>query len=398
MVSHLDRRSFTLAMAGLVPAYRLLPFYRWIDDFGEGSTAPGELKSTVDGKWACPPCGLDCDKLVFDKPGSCPQCGMTLIPLGSSTDGPPVVAVLLFNGAEIIDFAGPWEAFGTAGFLVHTVAETMEPHTMVFGQKVMPDYTFDNSPKANVLLVPGGGVGKTANNPNAIRWIQTKSNEVSQVMSVCTGAFLLAKAGLLDGLPATVTYGMEEELAKAGKNIKVLYPQRFVDAGKIITTAGLSSGIDGALHLISKMAGNGNAQSVALEMEYQWHPDGNFARAGLADRYLPDGLQFGKPHLRGGQATLISTDGDTDHWEIKILVSDPATTAAITELVSTRIKENTTHTQGPVTVSTSATTPQIKWTFKDDQGSPWRGTGSVEPSLDAKDKFIATLKLARDKR
>src|SRR5260221_123561 len=91
------------------------------------------------------------------------------------------------------------------------------------------------------------------------KWIKTKSSEVSHVMSVCTGAFLLAKAGLLDGLNATTTYGMENELAKSGTNIRVVYPERFVDAGKIITTAGLSSGIDGALHLVAKMIGTGAA-------------------------------------------------------------------------------------------------------------------------------------------
>src|SRR5438270_6754890 len=121
--------------------------------------------------YVCPPCGLPCDKLTFDKPGNCPQCGMTLIPLDGE-GGPPRVAILLYNGAEIIDFSGPWEVFGTAGFLVHTVAESLEPHTMVFGQKVVPDYTFENSPKADVLLVPGGGYGGQMKNDALIGWIK----------------------------------------------------------------------------------------------------------------------------------------------------------------------------------------------------------------------------------
>src|SRR5205085_9142744 len=165
--------------------------------------------------YVCPPCGLPCDKLTFDKPGNCPQCGMTLIPLDGE-GGPPRVAILLYNGAEIIDFSGPWEVFGTAGFLVHTVAESLEPHMMVFGQKVVPDYTFDNSPKADILLVPGGGVGRSMNNPRLIQWVQANAKDVNHVMSVCTGAFILAKAGLLDGLNATTTYGMEDALSKSG--------------------------------------------------------------------------------------------------------------------------------------------------------------------------------------
>jgi len=257
MTIPLGRRSFVSFLAGLVPGYRLFPFDNFTPKLGSTPHPQSEVKKS----YICPPCGLSCDRLTFDKPGSCPNCGMTLIPAGGTADSPPTVAILLFNGAEIIDFAGPWEAFGTAGFLVHTVAEKLEPHTMVFGQKVMPDYTFDNSPKANVLLVPGGGYGEAIKNVQLIDWLKRKTRDVSYVMSVCTGAFLLARAGLLDGLTATTTYGMEEELAKESKNINVVYPRRFVDAGKIITTAGLSSGIDGALHLISRMAGSGAAQS-----------------------------------------------------------------------------------------------------------------------------------------
>jgi len=348
--------------------------------------------------YVCPPCGLDCDKLTFDKPGNCPQCGMKLIPLGGGEDSPPAVAVLLFNGAEIIDFAGPWEVFGTAGFLVHTVAESLEPHTMVFGQKLVPDYTFDNSPKADILLVPGGGVGRSMNNPRLIQWVQAKAKDVNHVMSVCTGAFILAKAGLLDGLNATTTYGMEDALSKSGTNIKVVYPRRFVDAGKIVTTAGLSSGIDGALHLVSKILGSGNAQSTALGMEYRWSPDSEYSRAALADRYLPDGLQFGNPNLRGARATMLSTEGDTDRWETRILVSEPKTPAEIVDLLGKRIKSNTSHTRGPVVLGGTAGSSRIKWKFTDDQGRGWRGVGIAAPSPDEKDKFVLTLRLARDRQ
>jgi putative intracellular protease/amidase len=325
---------------------------------------------------------------------------MTLIPLGGGKDSPPTVAILIFNGAEIVDFAGPWEAFGTAGFLVHTVAESLEPHTMVFGQKVVADYTFENSPKADVLLVPGGGLGQAMKSGPLIQWLKTKARDVSHVMSVCTGAFLLAKAGLLDGLDATVTYGMEEDLAEAGTNIRVLYPRRFVDAGKIITTAGLTSGIDGALHLISKMAGLGQAQSAALNMEYRWSPDSNFARAALADRYLPDGLQFAKANLKGAQATMVLTEGDTDRWEMRLLVSDPKSGAEIMDVLSNRIKSNTSHIRGSVQVSGpggrgSATSSQMTWKFTDDQGRGWVGSALAVRSTEDTDKFNLTLQLAR---
>ncbi|PYS96996.1 MAG: hypothetical protein DMF65_12455 [Acidobacteria bacterium] len=336
--------------------------------------------------YVCPPCGLPCDKLTFDKPGNCPQCGMTLIPLDGE-GGPPRVAILLYNGAEIIDFSGPWEVFGTAGFLVHTVAESLEPHMMVFGQKVVPDYTFENSPKADVLLVPGGGYGGQMKNDALIGWIKRKSDDVKYVMSVCTGAFLLGQAGLLSGQTATCTYGMVEDLS-AFPNTKVVYDARYVESGKIITSAGLSSGIDAAIHLVSKMLGRGQAQSVALGMEYRWDPDARWARGALADRYLPDGLAGGDARIKGAQTKLISTEGDADRWEFKLLMSEPNSPARIINLLRERIAANSgvggmvkriSHLRTGPTFIGGAKNTEIRWKFTDDQG---RG--------------CVTLKLARD--
>src|SRR5258707_1133145 len=126
-------RSFLKGSAGAIIAAGCLPAL----ELSATPSAARARQSPAAKVYVCPPCGLDCDHLTFDKPGNCPQCGMTLIPLGGGADSPPTVAILLFNGAQIIDFAGPWEVFGTAGFLVHTVAENLEPHTMVFGQKVI---------------------------------------------------------------------------------------------------------------------------------------------------------------------------------------------------------------------------------------------------------------------
>src|SRR5690349_6642819 len=103
-------------------------------------------------------------------------------------------------------------------------------------------------------------------NDELIKWVQAKSSEVRYVMSVCTGAFLLGQAGLLSGQKATCTYGMVEDLS-AFPETKVVYDARYVESGKIITTAGLTSGIDGALHLVSKMLSKGEAQSAALGIE-----------------------------------------------------------------------------------------------------------------------------------
>src|SRR6266404_52473 len=390
----LSRRHFIKRGAGAALAVG------YLTTMGSEVSAAPASRNKAFGIYICPPCGQPCDKLTFDKPGDCPQCGMKLIPMNGGAGSPPTVAILLFNGAEIVDFAGPWEAFGTAGFLVHTVAENLEPQTMVFGQKVVPDFTFENSPKSDVLLVPGGGVGGPMNNTSLIRWIKTKAGDVSHVMSVCTGALILAQAGLLDGLEATVTYGMEEPLQQMSSNVKVISPRRFVDAGKIITTAGLTSGIDGALHLISKMAGIGAAQSAALSMEYRLSPDANFSRAALADRYLPEGLKYGKAKLSGIDAKVISTSGDTDRWEMKLLVSEPKAEGEIMEVLRNRIKSNTTHIRGSVLFSEasgkeSARSSQVKWHFTDDQGHGWTGSAVAARSSEEKEKFNIILMLAR---
>ena len=384
----LNRRSFIKGGAGAVAAASRMTTLGF-----STSAFEAHANAFVSAKvYVCPPCGLPCDKLTFDKPGSCPQCGMTLIPLDGE-GGPPKVAILLYNGVEIIDIAGPWEAFGTAGFLVHTVAEKTEPLTLVFGQKVIPDYSFEKSPKADVLLVPGGGYGTQMKNDALIGWIKSKSNEVDHVMSVCTGAFLLGQAGLLAGQTATCTHGMVEDLALF-PNTKVVYDARYVDSGKIITTAGLTSGIDGAIHLISKMLGKGLAQRVALGMEYRWDSDAKWARGAMADKYLPYGLK-GK---------LISTEGGADRWERKTLMSEPNSTAAIIDLLRQRIATNSgmggmsnriSHIKTGPTFVEGGRNSELRWKFTDDQGRNWNGFGTVAPAPDDKEKFIVTLKLAR---
>jgi putative intracellular protease/amidase len=403
MCAPVNRRSFVTSMAALIPASTLLSPTRLFA--GPIQDAARALPPVAGAEaYICPPCGLPCDKLTFDKPGNCPQCGMKLIP--TSGAGVTTVAMLVYPGVEIIDIAGPWEAFGTAGFLVHTVAEKPDPLTLVFNQKVVPDYTFENSPKADVLLVPGGGYTQANENPRLIQWIQSKSKDVSHVMSVCTGAFILGKAGLLAGQTATATYGMVDDLLDF-PNVKVVHDQRFVDNGKIITTGGLTSGIDGALHLISRLKGPGAAQSAALEMEYPWDPGLPFVRGLLADRYLPDGLAYGKANLKGAKATLISTEGRTDRWEARMLVSEPHTQSEILDLLRKRIEENAQRnvqsmmgskvsTPANLVFQARGTASEIGWAFKDEKGQRWQGQGIVAPASGEPSKFLVTLRLGRE--
>jgi putative intracellular protease/amidase len=395
-ITGVSRRNFLRTTAGATLACACL-------QDSAASLLPATLEAGAKAAtYVCPPCGLPCDKLTFDAPGACPKCGMTLVAQDGGADAPPSVAILLFNGAQLIDFAGPWEVFGTAGFLVHTVAEKPEPLTAVFGAKIIPDFTFANSPRADVLLVPGGGVFEEAiKDMTLIRWIQAKGKEASVVVSVCTGAFLLQAAGLLNGHTVTTTYGMIEDLI--GPETEVVYDRRFVDSGNLITTAGLSSGIDGALHVVSRLLGSGVAQSVALEMEYNWDPIGGYARAALADRFLPDGLAYSKPRIKGAQAKMISTVGNRDQWETKIVISEPHTVSKVLELVRARIGANTgtsgmfkpvAHIHGTPQVTTASGT-QLTWKFTDDQRQNWKGRCAIEPYEHSENLFLVTFRLAQ---
>jgi len=213
------------------------------------------------------------------------------------------VAILIFEGVQIIDYTGPYEALGAGGRRhVYTVAEKPDVVTTAMGMKVVPNYTFADQPKPDIILVPGGGnsgepsartpqgVGAQLNNEAVIRWIRESAAQSKYVMSICNGAFLLAKAGLLDGLSATTTDGYIGYLATVAPKTKVVYDQRYVDNGKVITAGGLSSGIDGALHLIEKLDGRGAAVGTALGMEYNWQPDSGWARAALADKLIPQSV------------------------------------------------------------------------------------------------------------
>lgn len=303
------------------------------------------------------------------------------------------VAIVLFDGVQIIDYAGPWEVFGQAGFKVFTVADKTGPLTTRFDQKLIADYSFDNGPDADIILIPGGrGTSKAAENPRAIKWIQDKAVNARYVMSVCTGAFLLARTGLLDGLSATTFRSAIGSLAQAAPKTKIVYDQRYVDNGKVITTAGLSSGIDGSLHLVEKILGKGTAQFEALVLEYDWQGDQTPARAAFADRYLPD--------FQDLDGDFVSVEGDLDHWDMHALISQPGSVAAVMEVVRKKLA-TTPHTSTPVTIvsrpSKSVDSAKIEWGFKDDLHRGWTGVAIAAPAVD-KNKVDMTLRLTREKK
>ncbi len=199
------------------------------------------------GGYVCPPCGAGCDDKTYEKPGGCPICGMRLVAKGSAQAVPNAnyrpaaqqvlargkkVAIFIFDGVQIIDYAGPYEVFGQAGFEVFTVAEKTDAITTAMGMSVNPKYTLDNHPQPNILLIPGGGVTRHQDKPNVIQWIRNNATQAEAVLSVCNGAFFLAKAGLLDGLEATTFASLIAGLQTAAPKTKVVSNKRFVDNGK----------------------------------------------------------------------------------------------------------------------------------------------------------------------
>ncbi len=184
------------------------------------------------------------------------------------------ICFYLQDGVEILDLAGPMEAFAFAGFHIFTVSKTQTPIKAQGILKIVPDFSIRNAPDADILVVLGGNSKVAYNDPEVISWVVSRQKQTEYFLSVCSGAFILAKAGLLDGLTATTFHTRIDELQEAFPRIKVLAQVRFVDNGRVITTAGVSAGIDGALHLISKIKGSHVARDVAEYMEYdKWLPN-----------------------------------------------------------------------------------------------------------------------------
>jgi copper(I)-binding protein/putative intracellular protease/amidase len=347
-------------------------------------------------QYVCPPCACGSDDKAYDKPGFCPVCGMALILKGSEAatpapqtppKAPKKVAILIFDGVQIIDYTGPYEVFGQAGLQVFTVAITGAPITTNMGMKVTPHYTLDEAPAADVLLIPGGGVIATQQDPRVLKWIQERSKLAEYVISVCNGAYILAKTGLLDGLTATTTAGLIDGLATAAPKVHVVRDQRYVDNGKFITTAGLSSGIDGALYVVSKLFGKGQAQLTALGMEYDWKGDSKYARASLADRHISKALGKGLrlPLPEGAQSTLLNTNGTAQYWEVEWQVVGEASPADVLKLLNEKL------VAGQWVEQKTANPGAVKrvWKFTDQEGVVWSGTADAQPA----GSKIATISL-----
>jgi transcriptional regulator GlxA family with amidase domain len=190
---------------------------------------------------------------------------------------PPIsVGILLFDGVEVLDFAGPYEVFTKAGkdqtprpFEVKTVAP-VTPVRARDGLSVNPDFLLEQAPPFSILIVPGGpGARREMATEKQMAWLRQRASEAELLLSVCTGALLLAKAQLVKGLELTTHHSAMEELRALAPHEKILQGRRFIDNGKVILSAGVTSGIDMSLHVVGRILGQAVAQETAQNIEYQ---------------------------------------------------------------------------------------------------------------------------------
>lgn len=350
-------------------------------------------------EYVCPPCGSPCDNAVHEKPGACATCGMSFIIKGSA---PQVnrpsrqheiahqkrVAIFIFDGVQIIDYAAPYEVFGQAGFEVFTVGEKTASITTAMGMRVIPQYDFSNHPAANVLLIPGGEVPQHQDKQNVLDWIRANTARAEAVLSVCNGAFFLAKAGLLDGLEATTFASLIEGLRAAAPKARIVSNKRFVDNGKIITSAGLSSGMDGALHVIEKLVGRGHAQTVATNLEYNWDPETKYVRAMLADQYLRNTYSF----MRRYEREIINHQGSADFWENEWLIHGEA---SATEVLAAINENLAVVDEWKRQDSVNAGAQKSSWKFTSKEGHEWSGLASAEAVSGRKNVLAVKVRITR---
>ncbi len=196
------------------------------------------------------------------------------------------VGLLVFDDVEVLDFCGPFEVLSTtrlhAGrrreepspFDVRLIAEGPGTITASGGLRVTPDHTLADCPDLDWLLVPGGwGTRREMDNAALVAWIARRAAGVELVASICTGALLLARAGLLDGLTVTTHWASLDLLRETAPRARVVDDQHVVDNGRIVTSAGISAGIDMALRLVARACGERVARETARHMEYPYPED-----------------------------------------------------------------------------------------------------------------------------
>jgi len=196
------------------------------------------------------------------------------------------VAIYVFPDVEVLDFAGPYQVFTTASrmfakanpppsvrFSVFTIAREAGTVRARHGLGIAPDHTFASHPPIDLLIVPGGVVTAELRHPAVSEWIRRTAASAKLTASICTGSFLLAQAGLLEGRTTTTHWEDVADLRGMFPSLTVLETRRWIDEGTVVTSAGISAGIDMSLYLVQRLAGRELALGTARQMDYDWQED-----------------------------------------------------------------------------------------------------------------------------
>jgi len=325
-------------------------------------------------RYVCAPCGLPCDTLSFGAPGLCPTCGMALVEEGSrrrsrhTDEHSRRVAILVFTGAEILDFSGPYEMFGAAGCDVYTVAASKDPVTTAMGLTRRAEVRVRRRTPAGRARHPGGGIYAASRDEATLRYIKGRDrahepHHVGLQWRVHPGEYRAARRSRRDhDLP---------QHPEARERV----PQ---DQGRPTTSAtwttassspppGLSAGMDGALHVIARLFGTGYAEQVALGEEYDWKPGGGFARAALADHQIPP-IELDDV----GKWETVRTEGDRDHWDIVVSGHSKLPAADLMRRVEHALTEG--KWLKIASAPGAAASLSSNWRFTGTDGKPWKGT------------------------
>ena len=191
------------------------------------------------------------------------------------------IGIYIYDQAEVLDFSGPFEVFSVANHLANlgwNIWLVAEEKSLVEARgvfQVKPHYSIQNVPELDVLIVVGGVHSEELRKTEVINWIRKTAEKTQITASVCTGAFLLAEAGLLDGLEVTTHWEDIPDLQRNYPNLQVRKGIRWIDQGKLFTAAGISAGIDMSLELVARLAGVELAESTTRQMEYAWNHNEN---------------------------------------------------------------------------------------------------------------------------
>jgi putative intracellular protease/amidase len=282
-----------------------------------------------------------------------------------------VVAILMFDGVQTIDYAAPYEVFAQAGFTIYTVAKDGKAVRSAHGLRSMVDHDFESAPRATILVVPGGDVHDVQRDAATLAWLRKQAASSEHVFSICTGSFILGATGLLDGQSATTFHTAIDSMQREFPRAKILRDRRWVDNGKIVTSAGLASGIDTSLHVVEEVRGRRAAQSVALTLEYDWKPDAGFVRGVLADQHfrlpstlkLPEGTRIAKAISIGNQQT----------WETEYIIESGLAPKDLLALFESQARLD------PAFMLVPRKQPlELAWEYDSLHGGRWRSTFVAE--------------------